>query len=144
MVYLSSPAHNLFILKPRGDCWLWDWNLISLHGLSDLLTFAACIIVFLVAAYIYRNGKLRRSTIAFPGLWTAGAGFVFFCGLVRLGNFLEIWYGGSLYWWTGANKLIMAGIAVWFAVQLWRLRDEIALVGRVLFEAHRQGSTDKE
>lgn len=127
-----------FTLKPRGDCWLWDWYLISLHGSSDLLTFAACFIVSSTALYIYRTGNLRKSTVTFPGLWTAGSGFVFFCGLARLGNFLEIWYGGSLYWWTGINKLIMAAIATWFAAQLWRRRFDIALVGRVLFESSKQ------
>lgn len=132
------------LLMPHGACWLWNWRLISLHAPADLLTFLAYASITLIAAYIYRTGKLHKLSAAYPDLWISGAGFVFFCGLSHLGNFLEIWFGGSLYWWTGINKNFMAATSLWFALQFWKRRDDISLVGRVLFEADRQERKDLE
>lgn len=123
---------------PHGACWLWDWHLIALHAPADILTFLAYSSIALTAIYVYYRGKLSKLAVAYPYLWLSGAGFVFFCSLSHLGGFLEIWFGGWIYYLTGVNKAIMGAVSLWFAWQFFRLRDEIVTVGRVLFETDRQ------
>lgn len=116
-----------------------------LHAPADLLTFCAYSAIALTALYVYQRGKLSKLALAYPYLWLSGAGFVFFCSLSHLGSFLEIWCGGRIYYLTGANKVVMGIVSLWFAIQFFRLRDEIVTVGRVLFEADRQErERDKE
>jgi len=118
--------------QPHGMCWLWDYRLILLHAPSDFATFIAYSIIVIVAAYVYRCGTLSHLRTAYPRLWKSGVGFIGTCGLSHLGNFLEVWYGGGLYWMSGVNKVIMAVFSLYFAVQFYRVRDELVLAGRVL------------
>jgi len=115
---------------PHGMCWQWDWRLISLHGISDLLTFAAYAMISTTAFYVYRRGGLSR--LAYPELWTVGAAFVFLCGMSHLGNFLEIFIGGKIYWLTGINKIAMSFCSLRFAAILFSLRQEFLSVAEVL------------
>jgi len=117
---------------PHGQCWLWDWRLILIHGLSDLLTFIAYTGIALVAYYIYLKGDLRGAKLAYPKLWFWGASFVLTCGISHLGNFLEIWVGGDFYWLTGVNKSLMSLASLRFLQIFWRRREDIALAGKVL------------
>lgn len=129
---------NLYFM-PHGACWLWDWKLILLHGPADFITFLSYSIIPIVCLFVYRTGRLQDVQSAFPGLWLWGAGFVLFCGLSHLGSFLEIWFGGWVYWITGINKIIMATFSAGFAIQFFYQREKIALFGRILSEVHRQG-----
>lgn len=131
--YMASSSHmNMESWMPHGFCWLWDWRIVLIHSLSDLLTFVAYMMIPAITLYVYKYGKLESLVSAFPGLWKLGASFVFFCGLSHLGSFLEVWIGGSLYIVTGINKTVMAVSSVWFAYKLWEVRDEIAIVGRII------------
>ena len=125
-------------LVSHGECWLWNWKLILLHAPADILTFLAYSSIALVAMFIYHKGRLSRLAVAYPYLWISGAGFVFFCALSHLGSFAEIWFGGWVYYVTGVNKVLMSIVSLWFAWQFFRLRNEIVIVGRVLFETDRQ------
>lgn len=126
---------------PHGACWRWDWRLIVLHAPADLGTFAAYVIIAATGFYIYRTGHLRLLRAAYPRLWRLGAAFVLSCGFSHLGNFLEVWHGGALYWLTGVNKLFMATVSLWFATEFFRRREEIVLAGLVLENA-RAGLDD--
>lgn len=123
---------SAFEFAPHGMCWLWDWRLILLHSTSDLLTFAAYSTISLTALYAYRAGKLAGLYYAYPVLWRFGAAFVFFCGLSHLGNFLEVWYGGALYWLTGAIKVLMTAASLGFARLFWQRRMDVVAMGRAL------------
>lgn len=122
---------------PHGACWLWNPFLILLHASADLLTFLAYAAIPLTAVYIYRSGHLRGLAEAYPSLWRLGGAFVFFCGLCHLGSFLEVWFGGGVYWITGVNKAIMATVSLWFAYAFWKCREDLVLIGRLLEAATR-------
>lgn len=123
---------DMTILLPHGACWLWDWTLITIHAIPDAVTFLAYMSIPLVLLYIYRTGHLKSLAIAYPRLWVLGMAFIFFCGLSHLGGVFEVWIGGTLYYWTGANKILMAFSSSWFAVELYRHRNEMATIGRVV------------
>jgi len=122
---------------PHRVCWLGNPWLIALHAPADLVTFLAYVAIPALVAYVYYKGELSAVGSAFPGLWRLAAAFVGLCGLSHLGNYLEVWYGGPLYWVTGAMKVAMAGASVAFAAQLWGVRDRLVLFGRVLAESAR-------
>lgn len=117
---------------PHGACWLWNRLLILLHAPSDLATFLAYAVIPITVIYVYRAGQLRGLAAAYPQLWRLGAAFVFFCGLSHLGNFLEVWWGGPIYVITGANKIVMAVVSMWFAYVLFRARKDLVFFGKGL------------
>lgn len=117
---------------PHGVCWFWDRWLIALHSIPDVITMLAYMSIPLLIALIYHSGHIRSLVISFPTLWKLAIAFIFFCGLSHLGNALEVWIGGSLYYWTGANKVLMAVSSAWFAIELYRRRVEIVTIARVV------------
>lgn len=123
-------------MPPHGACWLWNPYLIAMHAGADLLTFLAYITIPLIVLFIYRRGRLQRLAAAYPQLWRLGAAFVFFCGLSHLGGFLEVWYGGDLYWVTASNNVVMAIASLWFARRLWVRRYELVSIGAALNALH--------
>lgn len=122
-------SHHYF---PRGYCWYYDSLITILHGPPSLLTFLSFIIVSITAFYIYRTGRLSKIDAAYPKLWRVGSTFMLTCALSQLGNFLEIWFGGSLYYLTGINKVGMAVSSLLFAHLFWQAREGLALAGRVM------------
>lgn len=128
----------MYPFPPHGACWFWDRPLLALHAIPDLLTFVAYALIPALALYVYRRGQLRGLRAAYPLLWRLGAAFILFCGLSHLGNFLELWYGGWLFYVTGANKAVMAATSLWYAFEFWRVRQDLVLIGRLLEEAGRQ------
>lgn len=125
-------------LSPHGTCCLWNWGLILLHAPFNLMTFAACMIILFTALRIFRSGHLRDVAVMYPGLWTLGGLFITFCGLSYLGSFLEIWVGGSLYWLTGINKVLVGCISITFAWVFCASQDKIILIARVMREIREQ------
>lgn len=123
---------------PHGVCWLWDWHLILLHAPADLLTFLAYSLISLTAIYVYRSGHMKGLSTIYPSLWWLGAAFIGTCGISHLGNAAEIWFGGWMYWLTGANKVIMSIASILFAVKFWHARETMSLFGRVLREVREQ------
>jgi hypothetical protein len=130
---------------PRGDCWLWDWRLILLHAPTSLFTFLGFSLIVLISLYIYREGKLRDLALAYPKLWRMGMIFLTSSGLSHLGNFLETWWGGNLYWLTGINKLAMCISTLYFAVYFWRQREGIVWIAWVVERVKEgEGRVNKE
>lgn len=124
---------------PHGVCWRWDWLLILLHAPADIATFGAYVVIATTALVVYWRGRLGTVASTYPPLWRLGAAFVGLCGISHLGAFLEVFIGGSLYWVTGVNKVLMAIVSVWFAVVLWRVRNRLLLAGQVLATAREMG-----
>jgi hypothetical protein len=106
--------------------------MIILHGVAALSTAIAYFTIPVLVLYIYQKGQLKGLASTYPRLWVLGGLFIFFCGLSHLGNFIEIWIGGTIYWITGFNKLIMAIVSLAFTVALWLKSEEIILIGRAL------------
>lgn len=123
---------------PHGMCWFWNPKLITVHAVSDFATFLCYMAIPIVFIYIYRTGKISKLKSAYPRLWVLGAGFIGTCGLSHLGAFLEIWFGGTLYWWTGLNKSLMAIVSWAFFFELFKHIDRIALTGKILFEVDEE------
>lgn len=128
---------------PHGACWLWNPWLIVLHAAGDLFTCLAYLTIPILAIYVYRQGQLNGLGAAYPRLWRRGAAFIFFCGLSHAGAFLEIWYGGGVYWITGANKVVMAVSSLLFAAEFWKVRDDLVLIGRFLERAEKLEAADE-
>lgn len=119
---------------PHAMCWLWDWPLIILHSLSDLGIAFFYVLIPAIALHIYRSGRLKFLYSAYPKLWRRGTAFVLFCGLSHLGSYLEVWYGGLLYYITGINKAIVVIASAMFAHKFWGLREELISIARVTAE----------
>lgn len=117
---------------PHGVCWQWDVLLLLLHSPSDLITFFAYSFIPLAVIYVYRQGNLAELYTAYPVMWKLGGAFVFFCGLSHLFSFLEIWIGGSIYYVSGVNKIIMAVTSASFAIYFWRIRRELVMIGKAI------------
>lgn len=122
--------HDYF--PPHAICWLWDIRMIILHATAALITAITYFTIPVLVLHIYRKGELKGLASAYPQLWILGGLFVFLCGLAHLGNFIEIWIGGVVYWMTGINKVAMAIASVAFTVLLWYKTEEIILIGRAL------------
>lgn len=123
---------HLSKFPPHAVCWLWDTRMIILHAIAALATSIAYFTIPVLVLYIYKKGELRGLASAYPQLWILGGCFVFFCGLAHLGNFIEIWIGGVVYWITGINKVIMAISSLAFTWLLWKRAQEIVLIGKAL------------
>lgn len=119
-------------LLPLGSSWLWDWKLIVLHSIPDLVSLCSVLLIASFLLYIYKFGHLKSLVIAYPSLWRLGIAFMFFIGVALLGNVLEVWIGGVLYYFTGVNRVFMAISSSMFAFELYKCRNEIAAIGRVM------------
>lgn len=141
--------HNLHNIStsssfsPHGDCLHWNTYLILMHSSADFLSFLACSIISLVALYVYTEGRLRGANRAYPSLWLLGSTFLATYALSRLGAFLEIWYGGAFYWWTGANKVILSLAIITFAVRFWKYRESMVTIGRVMASIEEQEKRER-
>lgn len=116
-----------------------DLPLALLQGVSRLVAGLAWISISATAIYVYRRGGLSSIAVAFPRLWRLGAAFVILGGLNHILASFEIIVGETwLFWLSGVERFAMAVSAVWFAHTIWRAKDELAFIGRVLGEVARQ------
>lgn len=110
-----------------------DWKLTVLHASADLATFFGCVLITITTAYIYRRGKFKDMKITYSELWSAGASFVFFLGIVRILSFLEIAFEGpTLQWYLGISKIFTAICCLWFVRGLWNAKNDIVQIGQIL------------
>lgn len=134
--------HGADHFVPHGACWLWDRWLIALHTIPDMVTMLAYLSIPLLISMIYRSGHIKSLVISFPSLWRLAIAFIFFCGLSHLGSAAEVWVGGSLYYWTGANKILMAMSSSWFTIELYRRRVDIVSIARIVGRTVEAINTD--
>lgn len=140
----SSSSTMFSFYSSHGSCWLWDPTLVSLHAISDLITFICYVLIPLIALYIYLTGNLSSISTLYPKLWLTGGAFVFFCGLSHFGSAIEIWIGGYFYYITGVNKIFMAIASISFVVLFWRERESILTVVRVLNAVKNESNNDDD
>ena len=106
---------NLF---PHGYCLAWDWRLIILSVVGDLLTFASylllAILVF-VSLSIGRTHALITSHSAW--MWAA---FIWSCSMTHLFAVFTVWQ--PIYVAAIALKLMTGAIS---AVAVWTSYQEV-------------------
>ncbi|NMF84204.1 PAS domain-containing sensor histidine kinase [Nodosilinea sp. P-1105] len=97
---------------PHGHCYLWQPELVWLHGLSDgLIALAYGAIAFALAYFVN-----RRPDIPFPPLFWLFAAFIAACGVTHLMAVWTLWV--PTYWLSGTMKALTALISLYTAVEL--------------------------
>jgi len=103
------------IYMPHGYCLLWEPWLITLHAVSDLLTFAAYSAIPL-AIWIFVT---KRPNIEMRGLARLFAAFILWCGMTHLFNVITLWH--PVYEVQGLVKATTAAVSVVTAVLIFPL-----------------------
>ena len=124
---------------PHGHCYLWQPQLIALHGVSDFLIGLSYLVISLTLAYlVYR----ARSQIPFHWMVLAFGAFIIACGMT---HFIEVWtLWHPTYWLAGDVKLITAMASVGTAVALPPLVPRILHLIRAETLAEERGHALRE
>ena len=124
---------------PHGQCWLWDVRLVVSTAVGNLLVFCAYTLIPIIGYYIYRQGELKKLRFTYPKLWTAGLEFIWLCGLTHLIQVTEIWIGGWVFYLDAITEILTGIVSLRFVILLWRLRDEIVIISRIINQSMDQG-----
>ncbi|MFW6358288.1 MAG: PAS domain S-box protein, partial [Chroococcales cyanobacterium] len=100
---------------PHGNCYLWQTNLVSLHGISDTLIMLAYFSIPLMLLYFVQ----KREDVPFKGVFLLFAAFIISCGTTHFLEVVTLWY--PIYWVSGFIKAITAGISIYTAIALFPL-----------------------
>src|SRR5262249_4520428 len=92
---------------PHGHCYLWQPQLLALHGISDFLIGVSYLAISLTLAYlVYR----ARDHIPFQWMVLAFGLFIIACGMT---HFMEVWtLWRPVYWLAGDVKVLTAMASV--------------------------------
>jgi signal transduction histidine kinase/CheY-like chemotaxis protein len=117
---------------PHGHCYLWQPDLIALHGVSDLLIGLSYLVISLTLAYlVYR----ARDVIPFQWMIIAFGLFIIACGVTHFMEVITLWT--PVYWLAGDVKVVTAMASLGTAVAL------PPLVPRILALIHAQSLADE-
>jgi signal transduction histidine kinase/ActR/RegA family two-component response regulator len=98
---------------PHVHCYLWQPQLIALHGISDTLIGVAYLAISLTLAYlVYR----ARDLIPFHWMLLAFGLFIIACGVTHFMEVITLWT--PVYWLAGDIKVITALASVGTAIAL--------------------------
>jgi PAS domain S-box-containing protein len=100
---------------PHGMCYLWRWDVLSLHVLSDALISLAYFSIPFTLVYFVR----KRRDLEFDWMFLCFAIFIIACGLTHVLEIWTIWHPD--YWLSGSVKAVTALASVPTAVLLVRL-----------------------
>jgi diguanylate cyclase (GGDEF)-like protein/PAS domain S-box-containing protein len=117
---------------PQGYCFLWNWRLVWLHVVSDMLVGLACTSIPITLIYFLR----KRRDVPFQQIfWLFGA-FIVACGAMLYMEAWNLWHAD--YWLEGMVKVVTALVSIATAGFLVILMPEaVALPGpRQLEEAN--------
>src|SRR5690348_6173284 len=117
---------------PHGYCYLWDWKLLSVHLVSDLLIGLSYLSISLSVWYFLR--KFRRH-LPFHWVYVAFGVFIAACGLTHFMEVVVLWF--PVYWVAGGIKVITAVASVGTAVALPSLTPK-------MFDLVQSGKTSAE
>ncbi|MDZ8136161.1 MAG: ATP-binding protein [Nostoc sp. DedQUE04] len=97
---------------PHGHCYLWQPELVWLHGMSDALIALAYYSIPIFLIYL----SYKRSDIPFRGaFWLFGA-FIVCCGTTHLLEIWTLWH--PVYWLAGGMKAVTAIVSLHAALTL--------------------------
>src|SRR5262249_9276742 len=98
---------------PHGHCYLWQPQLLVLHGVSDFLIGISYLAISLTLAYlVYR----ARDHIPFQWMVLAFGLFIVACGMTHFMELLTLWT--PVYWLAGDVKVVTAMASLGTAVAL--------------------------
>jgi signal transduction histidine kinase/ActR/RegA family two-component response regulator len=98
---------------PHGHCYLWQPDLVALHGVSDLLIGVSYLVISLTLAYLVHRA---RDLIPFQWMIIAFGLFIIACGLTHFMEVITLWT--PLYWLAGDVKVVTAMASLGTAVAL--------------------------
>ena len=97
---------------PHGHCYLWQWQLMWLHLLSDALIALAYYSIPAILIYFIR----QRKELPFQRVFVLFGVFIIACGTTHLIEILTLWY--PVHWFSGIIKAITALISLYTAFEL--------------------------
>jgi signal transduction histidine kinase/ActR/RegA family two-component response regulator len=98
---------------PHGHCYLWQPELVTLHGVSDVLIGIAYLCISVTLAYVvYR----ARHQIPLQWMVVAFGVFIIACGVTHFMEVLTLWT--PVYWLAGDVKVITAMASMGTAIAL--------------------------
>ena len=100
---------------PHGYCLLWEPWLISLHAVSDVVTFLAYSAIP-IAIWIFIS---KRKDLELKGLARLFAAFILWCGLTHLFNVITLWH--PIYEMQGIVKAVTACVSLVTATMIFPL-----------------------
>ncbi|MBS0374641.1 MAG: PAS domain S-box protein [Proteobacteria bacterium] len=112
---MSSVGLSTAGFMPHGMCYLWRWDVLSLHVLSDALISLAYFSIPFTLVYFVR----KRRDLEFDWMFLCFAIFIIACGLTHVLEIWTIWHPD--YWLSGSVKAVTALASVPTAVLLVRL-----------------------
>jgi len=97
---------------PHASCYLWNSELIWLHGISDGAIALAYFAIPLELVYFMR----QRRDLPFPAIVWAFAIFILGCGTTHVMEVVTLWF--PVYWASGSIKALTALVSIGTAVML--------------------------
>ena len=98
---------------PHGHCYLWRFEILSLHVFSDLL-IALSYFSIPTALLVFYRGRRPKNVSSVLFLFSF---FILLCGFTHIGNVLTIWY--PHYFEEGLLKLLTGLVSAITAVTVW-------------------------
>jgi PAS domain S-box-containing protein len=115
-LYILPSLLNIFLpvlaFVPHGHCYLWDPQLVWLHGLSDGLTALAYFSIPAALLYFVR----KREDLPYPWMFQLFGAFIVFCGLTHIMEIWTLWHPD--YWISGGIKSATAIVSLTTAATL--------------------------
>ena len=119
-----------------GSAYLWQPDLVAMHGISDALISVAYLCIALTLGWLVHRAGTR---LPFPWIFLAFGLFIVACGATHLLEVWTLWH--PTYWLSGYVKVLAAAAAVATAVALPPL---VPRVMDLLRTEHRRAEKDRE
>lgn len=97
---------------PHGHCYLWKYNLVGLHLISDLLIAISYYSIPITLVYFIR----KRNDLPYPSIFILFTALIISCGSNHLMEIWVLWH--PTYWISGIIKAITALVSVYMAIEL--------------------------
>lgn len=102
-------------LLPHGFCLQWNWQLIGLHLVSDILITLSYLSIPVTLIHIAR----KRKDLPFNWMFWCFGTFIVACGFTHALEVMTLWY--PAYWLLGSTKAVTACVSVATAILMVRL-----------------------
>ncbi len=112
---ILSPSRYM----PNGQYYLWQTELVWLHGISDVLIALAYYSIPIFLIYV----SCQRPDIPFRGFFGLLEVFILACGTTHLLEVWMLWH--PAYWLSGIVKAATALISLYAAMELTPLNPKV-------------------
>ena len=104
LLLLADDVVNMYM--PHGYCYLWNWPLVWLHLISDLLVALAYTSIPFTLVYF----ASKRRDVPFQGMFLWFGTFIVACGATHYMEIWNLWHAD--YWIAGMVKAVTAVASV--------------------------------